>query len=246
VPGGVAVVALGAAAVRPKVRLHGERVLVTGDAIEWNAVVGISLDAAPGQSLVLDIEREGQKPDRRSIAVETKQYATQHLTVKPGQVDLSKEDQARYEREKTRLAALRRTFTDTPPESLQLIQPCEGIRSDSFGKRRFFNGQPRDPHRGLDIAAAEGVPVVAALAGQVIDAADYFFSGNTVIMNHGQGLLTLYAHLSVVETAAGDRVAQGAVLGKVGATGRVTGPHLHFSVFLNATAVDPGLFLRIT
>lgn len=243
VPGGIATVRLGSSQTRPNVRLNSARVLVCAVATEWYAVVGISLDAKVGQSLSLQVDRDGRTTEHVSVQIGPKQYATQHLSVKPGQVDLSAEDNARFERERLHLTAIRKTFSDDAPVSLRLMQPCVGQRSDSFGKRRFFNGQSRNPHSGLDIAAAEGTPVVAAAAGRVIDSGEYFFSGNTVIVDHGQGLLTLYAHLSAIDVAIGEQLAQGAPLGKVGATGRVTGPHLHFSVFLNTVAVDPGLLL---
>ena len=178
-----------------------------------------------------------------ALAVRPKRYATQRLKVKPGQVDLSPEDLARFEQERAHLAEVLKTFSDSGPASLRLLPPCPGPRSSSFGLRRIFNGQPRNPHNGMDIAAPAGTPVVAAGAGEVIDVGDYFFSGQTVILDHGQGFLTLYAHLSAVDTAVNASVTAGARIGAVGATGRVTGPHLHFSVFLNRTAVDPALFL---
>jgi murein DD-endopeptidase MepM/ murein hydrolase activator NlpD len=243
VPGGVAIIKIGAAPAAPVVRFSGNNVLVVGDETEWLAVVGIPLEAKTGEKLPLIIEHADGKPATIPIAIGRKHYATQRLTVKPGQVELSAEDLARYEREREHLEEVRRTFSAGAPDSLLLIQPCEGVRSDTFGRRRIFNGQPRNPHGGMDIAAPQGTPVVAAGDAIVLDVGDYFFSGNTVILDHGRGLLTLYCHLSAVEVAAGDRVAKGARIGRVGATGRVTGPHLHFSVYLNSVAVDPGLFL---
>jgi len=243
VPGGIARVALGPDPTPPIVRFNGNRVLVAGEKAEWLAVVGIPLEAAAGSKLPLVVERAGREASIVKFAMGRKQDAIQRLTVKPGQVELSPEDLARYETERAHLSEIRKTFTDAVPESLSLIQPCDGPRSNTFGQRRFFNGQSRNPHNGMDIPAPEGAPVVAAAEATVIDAGDYFFSGNTVMLDHGQGFLTLYAHLSVIEVAVGDKLAAVTRIGKVGATGRVTGPHLHFSVFLNSVAVDPGLFL---
>jgi len=243
VPGGVAVVNLGPEPSPPLARFESERVMVAGDASGWYAVVGIPLDAKAGAALPLTVERPERAPETIALEIGRKRYATQHLRVKPGQVELTPEDLARHEQERTHLRAVLRTFSESSPDSLLLLQPCEGPRSDSFGKRRFFNRQPRSPHSGLDIAAPEGTPVIAAGAGTVLDVGDYFFSGHSLILDHGQGFLTLYAHLSAVNAGAGDRVPAGIRIGSVGATGRVTGPHLHFSVYLNAAAVDPGLFI---
>lgn len=243
VPGGVAVVRLGPAPAAPAVYMKDQKILVAGDAEEWLAVVGIPLTAKAGDLLTLAVERPGLASESLPVAIGTKEYASQHLKVKPGQVDLSPEDLARYQRERTHLEGVRKTWSDAAPETLRLQTPCTGVRSSSFGKRRFFNNQPRSPHNGMDIAAPTGTPVLAAGSGTVIDSGDYFFSGNTLILDHGRGLLTLYAHLSAIEAPAGARVAAGTPIGRVGATGRVTGPHLHFSVYLNAVAVDPELFL---
>ncbi|MCS7101681.1 MAG: M23 family metallopeptidase, partial [Burkholderiaceae bacterium] len=180
---------------------------------------------------------------RVEIVVEHKAYAEQHLKVAPGYVDLSPEDLARHAREREHLERVLQTFSETAPGALAMVPPVQGVRSASFGLRRVLNGQPRSPHNGMDIAAPTGTPVVAALAGRVIDRGDYFFAGRTVVLDHGQGLLTLYAHLSEIDTAVGATVEAAAPIGRVGATGRVTGPHLHFTVYLNGVAVDPALFL---
>lgn len=243
VPGGVAIVKLGSAAWPPVARFNGERVMVAGDSTEWMAIVGIPLAADAGRALPLIVERDGRAPETISLAILPKEYATEHLTVKPGQVHLSQRDLARYHRERDHLQKMRKTYTESLPESLVLLAPCEGTRSASFGKRRFFNLEPRNPHNGMDIAAPAGTPVVAAAAGIVLDVGDYFFSGNTVILDHGRSFLTLYAHLSAVDIKTGEWVSAGKQIGRVGATGRVTGAHLHFSVFLNSVAVDPELFL---
>ena len=243
VPGGIAVVKLGRARTQPRARFEGERVMVAGEPADWLAVVGIPLTAEAGSKLPLTVERKGLARETILVAVAPKDYATQYLTVKPEQVDLSPQDLARYEREREHLAKVRRTYSERAPASLLLVSPSEGVRSDSFGKRRFFNNQPRNPHNGLDISAPEGTPIVAAGAGTVLDVGEYFFSGHTVTLDHGRGFLTLYAHLSAVAVRQGAPVASGSPIGRVGATGRVTGAHLHFSVFLNAVAVDPALFL---
>jgi murein DD-endopeptidase MepM/ murein hydrolase activator NlpD len=243
VPGGVARVTLGVSPVPPRARIGAERVLVTRDGDAWIALVGIPLAAKAGAKLALEVEHADGARRRFAIGVGPKQYAVQHLKVPRAQVDLSPEDLARYERERAHLAAVIATFSDTAPATLAMLQPVPGPRSASFGLRRYFNGQPRSPHSGMDIAAPTGTPVVAANGGRVIDAGDYFFPGQTVILDHGQGLLTLYSHLSAIDAGVGDAVAAGAPIGKVGATGRVTGPHLHFSVYLNTAAVDPALFL---
>jgi len=244
VPGGVATIPLGASAEPPSVRFNDQPVLVVKDGTQWTAVFGIGLAAAPG-SATLQVRRAGGAADNEPLRFEIApfRYAEQRLKVPPGKVDLSKADLARYERERVHLAAVAATLSASPPSTLRLLQPTPGVRSSSFGLRRIFNGQSRNPHSGMDIAAATGTPVVAAAAGRVIDTGDYFFNGNTVWLDHGAGLLTMYCHLSAIDVRPGDTVAAGERIGAVGATGRVTGAHLHWSVSLNRAMVDPGLFL---
>ena len=240
-PGGVARIALGASAEAPRASFNGVPVLVVRDDRQWIAVLGIGLSAAPGPASM--VVQRGAARSTLPFSVKPFHYAEQRLKVAPGQVDLSKEDLARYERERTHLAEVTATFTETLPATLLLRQPAPGPRSSSFGLRRVFNGQSRNPHSGMDIAAAQGTPIVAPAAGRVIDTGDYFFNGNTVWLDHGAGLLTMYCHLSSINVKVGDEVAAGSVIGAVGATGRATGPHLHWAVSLNRAMVDPALFL---
>jgi murein DD-endopeptidase MepM/ murein hydrolase activator NlpD len=243
VPGGVAIVELGAAATRPSAVFDGKPVMVIAQADAWVAVVGIALGADPKQRHAVTVRGADGRTREVPFALGRKAYAEQRLTVAPKHVELSAEDIARYERERVHLGEVLRRFSPREPATLRLQVPTAGPRSSSFGLRRVFNGQARNPHSGMDIAAPTGTPVASAAAGEVLDTGDYFFNGNTVIVDHGLGLLTLYCHLSAIDVARGAVVDAGTVLGKVGATGRVTGPHLHFSVYLNATPVDPAWFL---
>ncbi|MEF9966421.1 MAG: peptidoglycan DD-metalloendopeptidase family protein [Comamonas sp.] len=241
VPGGVARLSLGPAAERPQAFAVDIPLLVLGDAIEWTALVGIPLSATPGPAEINIQTAAGL----RSIpyTVRDKKYSEQRLKVAPKTVDLSAADNARYERERDHQQQVMATFSTPLPTQMQLPVPVPGRRSSSFGLRRVFNGQSRNPHSGMDIAAATGTPVEAPLGGKIIDVGDYFFNGHTIWMDHGGGFLTMYCHLSATQVSEGQTVRAGEVIGKVGATGRVTGPHLHWGVMLNRSMVDPALFL---
>ena len=243
-PGGVVLLPLGAAAERP-LAWHGDvPVLVTGDPTGWTAVLGLPLDAAPGNGQ-LRLQGAGL-PSTLAYQVQSHRYAEQRLQVAPGHVELSAEALARHNRERAHQATLVARFSHPLPAQLRMQPPVAGPQSSSFGLRRVFNGQPRSPHSGMDIAAPTGTPVFAPLAGQVVDTGDYFFNGNTIWLDHGGGLLSMLCHLSRINVQPGDAVRTSDRLGAVGATGRVTGPHLHWSVSLNRAMVDPALFLAGT
>jgi len=240
VPGGVAKVRVenGAQAM-----LNGNRVLVMREARRWVAIAGVPLNATPGEKLSLQVRYPDERFKQLDIIVARKKYPSQRLSVPRDQAELDPEQMKRYAQEREHLRAVLRTFSDSPPGSLAMREPVAGRRSGSFGSRRIINGEPRSPHSGMDIAADTGAPVLAASAGRVIDVGEYLFLGRIVILDHGQGLLSLYAHLSEVNVALAQAVPAAAVIGKVGTSGRATGPHLHFSVYLNTAAVDPAIFL---
>lgn len=242
VPGGVAIVDVGAAAeAEPRVEWQGNRVLTVIDGERRKAVVGIALAVEPGD-YPLTVRAAAGTSRTINVKVAPKKYREQKLTVPQRQVDLSPEDAARVEREQNHLRPLYLTYSDTAPATLSLRVPVPGKRSDSFGSRRVFNGQSRNPHSGMDIAAATGTPIVAPADGVVLDVGEYYFNGGNLLIDHGHGFITMYCHLSAFSVKAGDRVKTGQTVGKVGATGRVTGPHLHMNVMLNGASVDPGLF----
>ena len=241
VPGGVARLDIGPASERPQAFDGDVPLLVIGDPISWTALVGIPLSAQPGTARI----RVRTAGTERTLTydVAAKRYTEQHLKVSPRTVDLSPDDLARHERERAHQQGVIATFSAPPMGELRMRQPTPGRRSSSFGLRRIFNGQPRNPHSGMDIAAPTGTPVAAPMPATVIDTGDYFFNGNTVWLDHGGGLLSMMCHLSRIDVKQGDRLAVGERVGAVGATGRVTGPHLHWTVALNRASVDPALFL---
>jgi len=248
VPGGIAVVPLGISTdqAKPIATIDKRPVSIVNQEGEWVAVVGLRLNTKPGQHNLLVNSSDKKSKDliaKINLEISDKQYRTQELTVKPGQVNLSKENLARYQKDKVRINKAKANWIDSDHVPFNLIYPVDGPRSSSFGLRRVFNGQSRNPHSGMDIAAPTGTPILAAAAGKVIETGDYFFNGKTIFVDHGQGFITMYCHLSVIDAKIGDSVLQGAKIGEVGATGRVTGPHLHFGTQLNKTFVDPALLL---
>lgn len=247
VPGGLAVVPLVAVSDqpdshKPQAWLGDVAVLVMADHGLWYAVVGLSLDRVPG-SYELRVDNDGVSRQKTFI-VGDKKYPEQHLTLKDkGKVELSPENLARAERDIAAIKNLKLHRSLAADNDLDFVLPAQGALSSRFGLRRYFNEQARAPHVGLDVVVPVGTPVHASAAGVVLATDDYFFNGKTVFIDHGNGLITLYCHLSRFDVRPGQHVDKDQALGLSGMTGRATGPHLHWSVVLNGAMVNPELFL---
>ncbi|MBX2837462.1 MAG: peptidoglycan DD-metalloendopeptidase family protein [Gammaproteobacteria bacterium] len=246
VPGGIAVVDLDLSvdkyAEQPSVHWQKRPVAVFNQTGRWTAVVGIPLSLEPSEQ-TLSVQINANQTATRSYTVEPHGYEEQHITIKnKAKVNPPPMDMKRIEKETVHLRTVKRMRSDKPLAKA-LTWPVAGPISSPFGLRRFYNEQPRRPHGGIDIAAPEGTPIHAPADGVVIDTGDYFFNGNSVFLEHGLGLQTFYAHMSRITVNTGDVVKAGDVIGAIGATGRVTGPHLHWSVGLNNTWVNPLLLM---
>jgi murein DD-endopeptidase MepM/ murein hydrolase activator NlpD len=241
-PGGIAVLRLYGDA-RPLVLADAKPALLMRDRQGWTAIIGIALEQdAPG-TLRVSVSAPGMADYDVIIDVRKNHYDEQRLDVDRKYVEPSAEQLERIVAERKIIDQALANVRGVDVTAVQMTAPVGGRRSSSFGLRRFFNDQPRSPHKGMDIAAVAGTPVVAPLSGMVTERGDFYFNGNTVIIDHGQGLISLYCHLSEILAEPGQDIPAGTVLGKVGATGRVTGAHLHFATYMNGTAVDPALFL---
>lgn len=238
VPGGVAIIPVPGHAEAPRVTYHAEPVLVQRTATGWQAVLGIPLSAKAGQDK-LDVDG-GSVP----FTIRPKRYPEQRLHLEnQRQVNPTPEDEARIAREQALMTPAWTAWPEGLVPTLRFRQPTPGVLTSSFGLRRVFNGEPRAPHSGLDIKAPAGQAVRAPAAGLVVLTGDFFFSGNAVFLAHGEGVVSLFAHLSKIAVQPGQRLKAGDLLGEVGRTGRATGPHLHWSLSLNNARVDPRLFL---
>ena len=207
----------------------------------WRALVGIDLDVAPGVHAVLIEGRSANGTIRAThdLRVRPHAFATRTLKVDEAFVNPPAETQARIHRES---AELQRIWQASAPDRLwsePFVRPVPGEAVSRFGTRSIFNGQPRSPHSGADFMSPTGTPIHAPNGGRVVLARDLYFSGNTVVIDHGLGLFSLLAHLSTIAVRDGDRVSANEIVGRVGATGRVTGPHLHWAVRASDARVDP-------
>ncbi len=243
VPGGIAVLKLPATVSHQSVFYNNKRVLVKDDGQARYAVVGIPLTAKPGTHH-LHLSPVKGKTATFPFTVTTKKYATQHLHLQNKRmVNPTEEDLVRIRHEQRISQQAFNRFREQTDVTTRFIYPVTGRLSSPFGLRRFFNGEEKRPHSGLDIAAPEDTPIKAPAAGTVVTVGDFFYNGNTIFIDHGQGLITLYCHMNRIDVHEGQQISQGQLLGVVGKTGRATGPHLHFSVSLNDARVEPLLLL---
>ncbi len=238
VPGGIAIIGVDNYTPETLITFDNRKTTVYKQANKWYALAGIPLSAKPG-TYQFQIKQQDGSTRLASVDVKAKKYKEQHLTIKnKRKVNPNKEDMERIAQERVRKRAAKNHWTANYPD-IDFIWPVTGEISSIFGLRRFFNEQERNPHNGLDIAAPEGTDIRVTADGTVIEAGDFFFSGNMVYVDHGQGLISLYAHLSRIDVKPGDVLRRGDILGAVGQTGRVTGAHLHFAVRANGVLVDP-------
>jgi murein DD-endopeptidase MepM/ murein hydrolase activator NlpD len=246
VPGGIAAITLPEDADPASARYGDKKVLITKNDDRHIAIVGLPLATKPGRHFLTATDRQG-KPVNLGFQVEDKHYEEQHITIKDKRkVNPEKRDMGRIARESKQIKTALRHWSSRENVVIEFQQPVAGPTSSPFGLRRFFNEQARKPHSGLDIAAPEGAPIQAPAPGTVLDTGDFFFNGNTVLLDHGQGLVTMYCHMSKIDVTPGQTVNTGDKLGEIGMTGRVTGPHLHWGVSLNDARIDPTLFLQDT
>ena len=242
VPGGIAVLEVPAGTERAT--YAGARVLVLHAPPQSVAIVGIPLDARLGEHhLTFDVP--DQPPGDVAFTVMEKSYPTETLTVEPKMVNPPAKELARIKREQAAMHAVFASFTTVTESPFPMQRPLVGDVRSAFGLRRVFNGEARSPHSGLDIRGAIGDPIVAPAAGTIALTGLFYFNGNTVLIDHGGGVVTMTCHMSEIDVAKGQHVARGQLLGKVGATGRVTGPHLHWTLSLNDERVDPEQALEI-
>ena len=249
-PGDVVLLEIGSAPSDVRAEWDGRPLALFSTAHGVAALVGIDLDVRPGP-IAWRVTRPSAAKNGGAIAagavtVRARTFPTQPLTLPKGMVDLDAPTLARVETEREELkAALGAGAAERLWRGPFRIPVDGGQPTGGFGLRRVLNGQPRSPHTGYDWAAPAGTPVLASNAGRVALVAEHFFAGRNVILDHGLGLFTLYFHLTEARVARGEPVTGGQVIGTVGATGRVTGAHLHFAVLLNGARVDPEALLRL-
>ncbi len=236
----------------PSVKFTWRGKQYTVSSIPWekgskaDILLGTPVDKNEGKSLPLVAILSNGKKLQSKIGIYDKERPVQKLTVDRKYVSPSAKELERIRSDQKKSAAAAATFSAERHWSLPMYRPLTGGVSSVFGVKRVFNGEPRSVHKGLDLRGAEGTPIKAAAGGTVLLSDDLYFSGNVVYIDHGQGVVTMYAHLSKSLVKPGQYVARGETLGLVGATGRVTGPHLHLTLLVQGVPVDPFPLLEAT
>jgi murein DD-endopeptidase MepM/ murein hydrolase activator NlpD len=229
--------------------VFGRPVPLTRIGDRWQALIGIDLDVAPGTypvQVALTPAGASSIASTHTLKVVEKQFRVRRLSVAPAFVNPPAGELARIEQDAVALQSIFEAAA-TPLQWHGAFQaPVTERPNSSFGSRSVYNGQPRSPHSGTDFGAKAGTPVAAPASGRVVLAKPLYFTGNTVVLDHGLGLYSLLAHLQEISVQEGDQVSRGHIVGLVGGTGRVTAPHLHWSVRLNNARVDPLSLLAVT
>jgi hypothetical protein len=215
-----------------------------GDRV-WEALVGIDLDARPGTSVVTVDAGSAALRTTYTLAITPRTFRTRRLTVDEAFVTPPPSEQERITREAALLASVWKAPARERLWTAPFVRPVPGLANSAFGTRSIFNGKPRNAHGGADFLSPAGTPIHAPNAGLVVLARDLYFSGGTVVIDHGLGLFSMLAHLSAIDAREGDTVTAGQVVGRVGATGRVTGPHLHWAVRAGNARIDPLAILAL-
>lgn len=216
---------------------------------KYNALVGIDMDTKPDRyklTLLIEDKKGGKTRKKYRVRVKPANFGTQELTLPPDKVTLDEETLKKVEIEKEKIGKVWDIFTEDHLWNGNFIPPVAGEMSDDFGLRRIINGEQKSPHTGVDVDATEGAPVQASNNGRIVFTEDQFFSGKTLVIDHGLGLFTMYFHLSEILVTESKIVQKGELIAKVGKTGRATGPHLHWGVRLNGARVNPASLLNLS
>ncbi|MEA1915926.1 MAG: M23 family metallopeptidase [Campylobacterota bacterium] len=246
VPGGVIELYVKSSS-KPKA-FHNKKelmVLKSSTKNRYRVIAGVKLDFDVDNKYEIVLKYDG-KSYKKNVQIKSYDYKKQYIKLKTSKhVNLSSKNLSRYQKERKKSLNALGLFSEKKFDTLNMMMPLHVELKDDFGKRRYFNNQPRKPHSGVDLAAKSGTKIYAPLSAKVVISEEFFFNGNTIYLDHGLGLVTVYAHLSKLNVKNGDMVKKGDVIGLVGKTGRVTGSHLHWGVALNGSMVNPKLFFPI-
>ena len=244
IPGGIAVIDFKTNSTNPTAFYNTTQLYVQRIKDQhWQVLVGIPLMEKSGKKT---IKVEDTTTRSFDFEVIEHNYTEQHITLKGKKkkyVNPNLAHMDRIKKERPILSSARKVFSNNTLSTGLFIRPINGVTTSPFGLKRFYNNQPRRPHTGLDYAGDIGAPITAPADGKVILSGEYFFNGNAVFLDHGQGLISVYIHMNKRLAKQGQQIKQGEIIGTIGQTGRATGPHLHWGIYLNQTVVNPNLLM---